>query len=77
MLHVCAHATEEEMPLFGSLVSSVFYFPFQNDHELQPEGDPGSSVRPEPTPTLHVSKCSIFDNHVSFAFKRSVMICNT
>lgn len=59
-------------------VSSVFYhlFPFQNYQELQPEGDPGSSVRSEPTPTLHVSKYSIFDNHVSRAFKIFVMICN-
>ena len=42
---------------------------FQNYHELQPEGDPGSSVRSEPTPTLHVSKYSIF------AFK-AVLMCN-
>lgn len=44
--------------------SSVFYPSFQNYHELQLEGDPGSSVRSEPTPTLHVSKHSISDSHI-------------
>lgn len=68
---------EEEMSLFRRFVHSfISFLSFQNDHELQTEGDPGSSVRTEPTPTLHVSKYSIFDNHVSRAFKRFIMICN-
>lgn len=51
-----------------------FFLSFQNHHELQPEGDPASSVRSEPTPTLHVSKYSIFDKHVSCAFKTPLLI---
>lgn len=49
---------------------------FQNYHELQPEGDPGSSVCSEPPPTLHVSKYSIFDNRFYRAFKGVAMMWN-
>lgn len=47
-----------------SVSSSQFHIilSFQNYHELQPEGDPGSSICSEPTPTLHVSKHPIFDS---------------
>lgn len=73
-MHVPTPGRKEMSMCCGYLfftVSSVFYlfFPFQNYHELQPEGDPGSSIRSEPTPTLHVSKYSIFDSHVSHALK--------
>lgn len=71
-----------ERNVFVWQVSSLFHLlsfyhsSFQNYHELQPAGDPGSSFRSEPTPTLHVSKYSIFDNHVSCTLKRFIIICD-
>lgn len=58
-------------------LSSLFYLLlfFQNHHEWQPAGDPGSSVCSKPTPTLHVSKYSISDSHVSHAFKKYLHCC--
>lgn len=63
------------MSLLRLLHIFICILSFQNYHELQPEGDPGSSVRSESTPTLHVSTFSIFDNHVSRALKGCIMIC--
>lgn len=58
----------------SSVCIFIFFLSFQNHHELQPEGDPGSSICSEPTPTLHVSKYSIFDKHVSCDFKTPLLI---
>lgn len=77
-LHVPTQG-EKCLCLDGSFLHSfICILSFQNDHELQPEGDPSSSIRSEPTPTLHVSKKkqSLFDNHVPHAFKRFSVICD-
>lgn len=57
---------------------------FQNNHELQPEGDPASRLCSEFQPALHVSK-SLFvcDSCVSLYLERScsdeqhLTLCNT
>lgn len=50
---------EKELSLLTWVLYGFMFLSFQNYHELQPEGDPASSIRSEPTPTLHVSKYSM------------------